>query len=48
MVDFLILIVQEIWHLLKPTSIFRLVGFALAGVLGFFAPAAPARPLVVR
>ena len=39
MVDFLILVVQEIWSILKEASIFLLFGFALAGVLAVLVPA---------
>jgi hypothetical protein len=39
MVDFLILILQEIWYILKETSIFLLFGFALADVLAVLVPA---------
>jgi HflK protein len=39
MVDFLILVLQEIWYILKEASIFLLFGFALAGVLAVLVPA---------
>jgi hypothetical protein len=39
MVDFLILVLQEIWYILKETSIFLLFGFALAEVLAVLVPA---------
>ena len=47
-IDFLILVVQEIWHLLRETSIVQLVGSAFAGVPSVFALARPGRRLVVR
>jgi HflK protein len=39
MVDFLVLVLQEIWYILKEASIFLLFGFALAGVLAVLVPA---------
>jgi HflK protein len=39
MVEFLVLVVQEIWYILKEASIFLLFGFALAGVLAVVVPA---------
>jgi HflK protein len=39
MVEFLILVLQEIWSILKEASIFLLFGFALAGVLAVLVPA---------
>jgi HflK protein len=39
MVDFLILVLQEIWYILKEASVFLLFGFALAGVLAVLVPA---------
>src|ERR687892_498202 len=39
MVDFLVLVLQEIWYILKEASIFLLFGFALAGVLAVVVPA---------
>src|SRR5918996_5687403 len=39
MVDFLVLVLQEIWYILKEASIFLLFGFALAGVLAVIVPA---------
>jgi HflK protein len=39
MVEFLVLVVQEIWSILKEASIFLLFGFALAGVLAVLVPA---------
>ncbi|MGH6903063.1 MAG: hypothetical protein ACREIR_10025, partial [Geminicoccaceae bacterium] len=48
MADFLILVSQEIWHVLKEASIFLLFGFALAGALAVLMPAGFGRPLAVR
>jgi uncharacterized membrane protein YraQ (UPF0718 family) len=48
MSDFLILVSQEIWYVLKEASIFLLSGFALAGVLAVLVPAGFGRPLAVR
>src|SRR5918995_4862461 len=39
MVEFLFLVLQEIWSILKEASIFLLFGFALAGVLAVLVPA---------
>ena len=39
MIDFLVLVLQEIWYILKEASIFLLFGFALAGVLAVLVPA---------
>jgi uncharacterized membrane protein YraQ (UPF0718 family) len=39
MVEFLVLVVREIWSILKEASIFLLFGFALAGVLAVLVPA---------
>jgi HflK protein len=39
LLEFLILVAQEIWSILKEASIFLLFGFALAGVLAVLVPA---------